>query len=264
MDLKLKDKTVFISGSTSGIGFAIAKRFLQEGATVIINGRTKESVTTAIDELKLLVENSKISGIAADFSKVEDINRLLDELPEVDILINNAGIFEPKSFEEIPDEDWFRFFEINVMSGIRLSRHYFPKMLKKNWGRIIFISSESAVFIPNEMIHYGVTKTAQLAVSRGLAELTKNTNVTVNSILPGPTKSKGVGSFLEDLSKANNTTINDVEEDFFKNMRPTSLIQRFASVEEIADTTVYFCSPLASATNGASIRVEGGLIKSIL
>ena len=264
MDLKLKDKTVFISGSTSGIGFAIAKRFLQEGATVIINGRTKESVTTAIDELKLLVENSKISGIAADFSKVEDINRLLHELPEVDILINNAGIFEPKSFEEIPDEDWFRFFEINVMSGIRLSRHYFPKMLKKNWGRIIFISSESAVFIPNEMIHYGMTKTAQLAVSRGLAELTKNTNVTVNSILPGPTKSKGVGSFLEDLSKANNTTINDVEEDFFKNMRPTSLIQRFASVEEIADTTVYFCSPLASATNGASIRVEGGLIKSIL
>lgn len=264
MDLKLKDKTVFISGSTSGIGFATAKRFLQEDATVIINGRTKESVTTAINELKLLVENSKVSGIAADFSKVEDVNRLLEELPEVDILINNAGIFEPKSFVEIPDEDWFKFFEINVMSGIRLSRHYFPKMLKKNWGRIIFISSESAVFIPNEMIHYGMTKTAQLAVSRGLAELTKNTNVTVNSILPGPTKSKGVGSFLEDLSKANNTTINDVEVDFFKNMRPTSLLQRFASVEEIADTTVYFCSPLASATNGASIRVEGGLIKSIL
>jgi NAD(P)-dependent dehydrogenase (short-subunit alcohol dehydrogenase family) len=264
MDLKLKDKTVFISGSTSGIGFATAKRFLQEGATVIINGRTKESVTTAINELKSLVENSKVSGIAADFSKVEDINRLLKELPEVDILINNAGIFEPKSFVEIPDEDWFRFFEINVMSGIRLSRHYFPKMLAKNWGRIIFISSESAVFIPDEMIHYGMTKTAQLAVSRGLAELTKNTNVTVNSILPGPTKSKGVGGFLEDLSKVNDKTIDEVEEDFFKNMRPTSLIQRFASVEEIADTTVYFCSPLASATNGASIRVEGGLIRSIL
>jgi len=180
------------------------------------------------------------------------------------ILINNACIFEPKPFAEIPDEDWFKFFEVNVMNGIRLSRHYFPKMLTKNWGRIIFISSESAVFIPDEMIHYGMTKTAQLAISRGLAELTKGTNVTVNSILPGPTKSKGVGGFLEDLSKANNKTLNEVEDDFFKNMRPTSLLQRFASVEEIADTIVYFSSPLASATNGASIRAEGGLIRSIL
>lgn len=208
MDLKLKDKIVFISGSTAGIGFATAERFLKEGAQVTINGRTRESV--------------------------------------------------------VQDEDWFKFFEVNVMSGIRLSRHYFPKMLAKNWGRIIFISSESAVFIPDEMIHYGMTKTAQLAVSRGLAELTKGTNVTVNSILPGPTKSKGVGGFLADLSKASNKSLNEVEDDFFKNMRPTSLLQRFASVEEIADTIVYFSSPLASATNGASIRVEGGLIRSIL
>lgn len=264
MDLKIKDKTVLITGSTAGIGFATAKRFLLEGATVFINGRTKESVDQAVNDLKSFVENSNVSGIVADFSKVEDVNRLLEELPEVDILINNAGIFEPKPFVAIPDEDWFRFFEINVMSGIRLSRHYFPKMLAKNWGRIIFISSESAVFIPDEMIHYGMTKTAQLAVSRGLAELTKNTGVTVNCILPGPTKSKGVSGFLEDLSKANDQTIDEVEEAFFQNMRPTSLLQRFASVEEIADTTVYFSSPLASATNGASIRVEGGLIKSIL
>jgi NAD(P)-dependent dehydrogenase (short-subunit alcohol dehydrogenase family) len=264
MDLKLNDKTVFVSGSTSGIGFAIAQRFLQEGSTVTINGRTKESVDKAIRELKSLVSQANVTGIAADFSNVEDVNRLLTELPEVDILINNAGIFEPKPFVEIPDEDWLRLFEVNVMSGIRLSRHYFPKMLSKNWGRIIFISSESAVFIPDEMIHYGMTKTAQIAVSRGLAELTKGTNVTVNSILPGPTKSKGVGVFLEDLSKANNQPIARVEEDFFKNMRPTSLLQRFASVEEIADTTVYFCSPLASATNGAAIRVEGGLVRSIL
>ena len=264
MDLKLNDKKVFVSGSTSGIGFAIAQRFLQEGSTVIINGRTKESVDKAIGELKSLVSNANVTGIAADFSKVEDVNKLLNELPEVDILINNAGIFEPKPFVEIPDEDWLRLFEVNVMSGIRLSRHYFPKMLSKNWGRIIFISSESAVFIPDEMIHYGMTKTAQVAVSRGLAELTKGTNVTVNSILPGPTKSKGVGVFLEDLSKANNKPIAQVEEDFFKKMRPTSLLQRFASVEEIADTTVYFCSPLASATNGAAIRVEGGLVRSIL
>ena len=264
MDLKLKDKIVFVSGSTAGIGFAIARRFLQEGARVIINGRTNEGVEKAINELKSAVKDANISGIAADFAKVEDVNNLLKTLPEVDILINNAGIFEPKPFAEIPDEDWFRFFEVNVMSGIRLSRHYFPKMLAKNWGRIIFISSESAVFIPDEMIHYGMTKTAQIAVSRGLAELTQGTNVTVNSILPGPTKSKGVNVFLEDLSKADNKSVSEVEEDFFKNMRPTSLLQRFASVEEIADTTVYFCSPLASATNGASIRVEGGLIRSIL
>jgi NAD(P)-dependent dehydrogenase (short-subunit alcohol dehydrogenase family) len=264
MDLKLKDKIVFVSGSTSGIGFATAQRFLQEGAQVVINGRTSESVDKAVNELKKDFEDSNVSGIAADFSKVEDVNNLLKQLPDVDILINNAGIFEPKPFVEIPDEDWFKFFEVNVMSGIRLSRHYFPKMLAKNWGRIIFISSESAVFIPDEMIHYGMTKTAQLAVSRGLAELTKGTNVTVNSILPGPTKSKGVGGFLEDLSKANNKTLNEVEDEFFKNMRPTSLLQRFASVEEIADTIVYFSSPLASATNGASIRAEGGLIRSIL
>ncbi len=264
MDLKLKDKTVFISGSTAGIGFAIAHRFLLEGAQVIINGRTRQGVENAMNELKASVPDTKLSGIPADFSKPDDVTRLIEQLPEVDILINNAGIFEPKAFAEITDEDWFRFFEVNVMSGVRLSRHFFPKMLQKNWGRIIFISSESAVFIPDEMIHYGMTKTAQLAVSRGLAELTKGSNVTVNSILPGPTKSKGVGSFIEDLSKANNKSIEEVEKDFFTNMRPTSLLQRFASVEEVADTVVYYSSPLASATNGASIRVEGGLIRSIL
>jgi NAD(P)-dependent dehydrogenase (short-subunit alcohol dehydrogenase family) len=264
MDLQLKNKMAFVSGSTAGIGFAIAKRFLQEGAQVIINGRTKESVDTAVDELRALVADADVSGIAADFSKADEVNKLIAALPEVNILINNAGIFEPKPFEQIGDEDWFRFFEVNVMSGIRLSRHYFPKMIAKNWGRIIFISSESAVFIPAEMIHYGMTKTAQIAVSRGLAELTQGTNVTVNSILPGPTKSKGVGGFLEDLSKSSGKNIGEVEEDFFKNMRPSSLLQRFASVDEIANTTVYFSSPLASATNGASIRVEGGLIRSIL
>ena len=264
MDLKLNDKTVFISGSTAGIGFATAQRFLAEGAEVTINGRTKQSVENALAELTTWMPKAKVSSIPADFSKVEDVNRLLNELPEVDILINNVGIFEPKAFVDISDEDWFRFFEVNVMSGIRLSRQYFPKMLQKNWGRIIFISSESAVFIPEEMIHYGTTKTAQLAVSRGLAELTKGSNVTVNSILPGPTKSKGVGGFIEDLSKANHISTEAVEKNFFKNMRPTSLLQRFATVEEIADTVVYYSSPLASATNGASIRVEGGLLRSIL
>lgn len=264
MDLQLTDKTAFISGSTAGIGFAIAKRLLDEGAKVIINGRTKANVDASVKELSSLVNNAQVSGIAADFSKAKDVAALLQQLPEVDILVNNAGIFEPKPFEEIPDEDWFRLFEVNVMSGVRLCRYYFPKMLAKNWGRIIFISSESAVFIPSEMIHYGMTKTAQLSISRGLAELTKGTNVTVNSILPGPTRSKGVGGFIEELSKAGHKSTTEVEKDFFNHMRPTSLIQRFASVEEVADTVAYFASPLASATNGASIRVDGGLVKSIL
>ncbi|WP_425637820.1 SDR family NAD(P)-dependent oxidoreductase [Algoriphagus yeomjeoni] len=264
MDLKLEDKKAFISGSTAGIGFAIAKRFLTEGATVIINGRTQESIDKATAELKSATGSDKVSGIPADFTKVEEVDKLLKALPEVDILINNAGIFEPKAFADIPDEDWFRFFEMNVLSGIRLSRQYFPKMLAKNWGRIIFISSESGVFIPDEMIHYGMTKTAQLAISRGLAELTKGSNVTVNTILPGPTKSRGVGKFIEDLSESSGKSKDKVEKEFFQDMRPTSLIQRFASVEEVADTVVYYSSPLASATNGASIRVEGGLVKSIL
>ena len=264
MDLQLKDKRAFVSGSTAGIGFAIAKRLLMEGAEVVINGRSKEGIDKAIADLKKEVPEAQVSGIPADFSKVNEVNQLITQLGEIDILVNNAGIFEPKPFADIPDEDWFRFFEVNVMSGVRLSRAFFPKMLERNWGRILFISSESAVFIPEEMIQYGMTKTAQLGVARGLAELTKGTQVTVNTILPGPTKSRGVGGFLEDLSRSGNTTVDQVEQDFFKNMRPTSLIQRFASIEEIADTTVYYCSPLASATNGAAIRVEGGLIRSIL
>lgn len=264
MDLQLKNKIAFISGSTAGIGYAIAERFLMEGAEVVINGRTQESVDNAINELKKSVPDCSVSGIFADFSKVEEVDNLIEKLPDVDILVNNVGIFEPKPFKDIPDEDWFKFFEVNVMSGVRLSRHFFPKMLEKNEGRILFISSESAVFIPDEMIHYGMTKTAMLAVSRGLAELTKGTNVTVNTILPGPTKSRGVGGFIDDLSKSKNDPVEKVEKDFFKNMRPTSLLQRFASIEEIANTVVYFASPLSSATNGASIRAEGGLIRSIL
>jgi NAD(P)-dependent dehydrogenase (short-subunit alcohol dehydrogenase family) len=264
MDLQLRNKTAFISGSTAGIGFAIAQSLLQEGAKVIINGRNQEGVDTAVKELQQLVSGADVSGLAADFSNAAEVNTLIAQLPEIDILVNNAGIFEPKPFEEIPDEDWFRFFEVNVMSGIRLSRAIFPKMLAKNWGRIIFISSESAVFIPDEMIHYGMTKTAQLAVSRGLAELSKGSGVTVNAILPGPTKSKGVGTFIEDLAKAGNISTDEVETDFFKNLRPTSLLQRFASVEEIASIVTYYVSPLASATNGAAIRAEGGLVRSIL
>lgn len=264
MDLQLKGKTVFITGSTQGIGLATAKRLLEEGATVIINGRSEERVVEAIEKLRNNSPDVHVSGIAADFSKVEEVNALLEKLPDVDILINNAGIFEPKPFAEIPDEDWFRFFEVNVMSGIRLSRALFPKMLAKNWGRIIFISSESGVNIPEEMIHYGMTKTAQLAVSRGLAELTKGTGVTVNSVLPGPTRSEGVDEFVKQLAAAGNVTPEEAENDFFKTARPSSLLQRFAAVDEIANLIAYVSSPLSSATNGSALKVDGGVAKFII
>jgi len=237
---------------------------LLEDATVIINGRSTATINKIVNQLKKETGREDISGIAADFSKASEVDALLQQLPEVDILVNNAGIFEPKPFAEIPDEDWYNLFEVNVMSGIRLSRHYFPKMLKKNWGRIIFISSESGVFIPEEMIHYGVTKTAQLALSRGLAELTKGTDVTVNAVLPGPTKSQGVIEFINDLAKAGNISTSEVEKDFFIKARPTSLIQRFASPDEVANMITYIASPLASATNGAALRVDGGVVRSII
>ncbi len=264
MDLQLKGKKAFISGSTSGIGFATAKRMLLEDATVIINGRSTATINKAVDQLKKETGKEDISGIAADFSKTSEVDALLQQLPEVDILVNNAGIFEPKPFDKIPDEDWFNLFEVNVMSGIRLSRFYFPKMLQKNWGRIIFISSESGVFIPEEMIHYGVTKTAQLALSRGLAELTKGTDVTVNAVLPGPTKSQGAIDFINDLAKADNISTSEVEKNFFLKARPTSLLQRFASTDEVANMIAYVASPLASATNGAALRVDGGVVRSII
>ncbi|MXV14472.1 SDR family NAD(P)-dependent oxidoreductase [Hufsiella ginkgonis] len=264
MDLQLQNKTAFVSGSTAGIGYAIAKQLLQEGATVVINGRTAERIDAAIARLQAEIPGADVSGIAADFSNAEEISRLLQQLPETDILVNNAGIFEPTPFTDIPDADWFRFFEVNVMSGVRLSRHYLPGMLRRNWGRIIFISSESAIQVPEEMIHYGMTKTAQLSVSRGLAELTKKTNVTVNSVLPGPTRSEGVGGFLENLARAGNKTAEQVEGEFFQTARPTSIIRRFLEVDEIANLVAYVASPLSSATNGAALRADGGLVKTIV
>lgn len=264
MDLQLKGKTALVTGSTQGIGYAIAQQLLQEGTTVIINGRTTARINEAITRLQQDVPGANVSGVAADFSKVQEVNALLKTVPEVDILINNAGIFEPKAFADIPDEEWFRFFEVNVMSGVRLSRHYFPKMLAKNWGRIIFIASESAIMIPQEMIHYGFTKTAQLAVSRGLAELTKGTGVTVNSVLPGPTRSEGVEAFIKQLGASKGITPQEAEADFFNTDRPTSLLQRFATVQEIANLVTYTASPLAAATNGAALRADGGLVRSII
>ncbi|SDL10217.1 NAD(P)-dependent dehydrogenase, short-chain alcohol dehydrogenase family [Catalinimonas alkaloidigena] len=264
MNLQLQGKTALVTGSTAGIGYAIAKLLAAEGASVIITGRTQERIDQAIAAIQQDHAAATLSGVPVDFSQTAQVQALLQQVPDVDILVNNVGIFEPKPFAEIPDEDWLRFFEMNVMSGIRLSRHYFPKMLAQNWGRIIFISSESAIHIPEEMIHYGMTKTAQLAVSRGLAELTKGTRVTVNTVLPGPTKSEGVTEFLNQLSQQQQKSKAEVEEEFFNTARPTSLIRRFAHVDEVANLVAYVASPLSSATNGAALRADGGLVKSII
>ncbi|MGA0558230.1 SDR family NAD(P)-dependent oxidoreductase [Larkinella sp. VNQ87] len=263
MNLEISGKTALVTGSTAGIGLAIARTLAQEGAEVILNGRNKERTDALARKMMDELPGTRFRAVAADFSKVDDINALLADVSEVDILVNNVGIFEPKEFADIPDEDWFRFFEVNVMSGVRLSRHYFPAMLAKGWGRIIFVSSESGLQIPTEMIHYGMTKTAQLAVSRGLAELTTGTEVTVNTILPGPTFSEGVGDFIGNMAAMNKVTVEEMEKDFFKHARPTSIIKRFATTQEVANLVAYLVSPLASATNGAAIRVDGGVTKTI-
>jgi NAD(P)-dependent dehydrogenase (short-subunit alcohol dehydrogenase family) len=263
MNIDLKGKTALVTGSTSGIGHAIAKGLAGAGADVVINGRTQAKVDAAVAAIAKAMPGGKLRGVAADVSTADGCQKLIAALPDADILINNAGIFEPKGFLDIPDEDWSRFFEVNVMSGVRLSRAYLPGMLKRNWGRIVFISSESALNIPKEMIHYGMTKTAQLAVSRGLAEMTRGTAVTVNSVLPGPTMSEGVEAFVKDLARQNGQSVEEAASQFVKQFRPTSLLQRFASVEEIANLVVYVASKESSATNGAALRAEGGIVQTI-
>jgi NAD(P)-dependent dehydrogenase (short-subunit alcohol dehydrogenase family) len=261
MDLKLKDKLALVSGSTAGIGLAIATALAREGARVIVNGRTEAAVAAAVRHIREET-NGVVHGFAGDLSKASVAEDLAKVHPSVEILVNNLGIFEPKPFEEIPDADWVRFFDVNVLSGVRLARLFLPAMRQANWGRIIFISSESGVQIPEEMIHYGMTKTAQLAVSRGLAEAVAGTGITVNCVLPGPTKSRGVGDFVEALSKDTGQSFEEFETEFFTKIRPTSLIKRFATTEEVASLVAYVASPLASATTGAALRVDGGVIKS--
>jgi NAD(P)-dependent dehydrogenase (short-subunit alcohol dehydrogenase family) len=263
MKIDLSGKTALVTGSTSGIGHAIAKGLAAAGASVTVNGRTQAKVDAAVAALAKAVPGSKLRGVAADVSTAAGCNALVAALPDVDILINNAGIFEPKGFFDIPDADWTRFLEVNVMSGVRLSRAYLKGMLTRNWGRVVFISSESALNIPKEMIHYGLTKTAQLALSRGLAEMTRGTAVTINSVLPGPTMSEGVETFVKDLAKQNGQSVEEAASQFVKQFRPTSLLQRFASVEEIANMVVYVSSKEASATNGAALRAEGGIVQTI-
>jgi NAD(P)-dependent dehydrogenase (short-subunit alcohol dehydrogenase family) len=264
MDLKLEGKQALVTGSTAGIGFAIAGALAKEGASVAVNGRTEQRVKAALQQLQHSGARGKVEGLAADLGSAAGVQQAIDRFPALDILVNNLGIFEVKPFEKISDDDWFHFFEVNVLSGVRLSRHYLPGMKQRNWGRIVFISSESAVQIPAEMIHYGMTKTAQLAIARGLAETTVGTKVTVNTVLPGPTASEGVSKFVEQLAAERKTDAASVEKEFFRGMRPTSLLQRFATPDEVGALVAFVCSPLSSATNGAALRADGGVVRSIL
>jgi len=263
MELKLEGKRALVSGSTAGIGWAIAAGLAAEGAEVVVNGRTQARVDAAIRALRDRHPRARVRGVAADLGTAEGCARMATEVPELDVLVNNLGIFEVKPFLDISDVEWMRFFEINVLSGVRLSRTYLPGMLARNWGRILFISSESGLQIPVEMIHYGTTKTAQLAVARGLAETVAGTGVTVNSILAGPTRSEGVGQFLEGMAAQQGVSASEVERDFFRNARPSSLIRRFATPEEVAAFTVFIASGPASAVTGASLRVDGGVVRAI-
>ncbi|MGB0121806.1 MAG: SDR family oxidoreductase [Silvibacterium sp.] len=258
MDFGLKGKRALVTGSTAGIGFAIAKLLAREGAFVYVNGRSEQRVQKAVSQIE-----GKADGVAADLTTDQGAEALFARVGELDILVNNLGIFDVKPFLEIDDAEWRRFFEANVLSGVRVTRHYLPKMLRKKWGRVIFISSESALQIPAEMVHYGMTKTAQLAVARGIAESFPASGVTVNSVLAGPTESEGVSTFLGSMASQQGTTKEDIARDFFEHGRPSSLIKRFATTEEVASMVVYLCSEAASATTGSAIRVDGGVVRAI-
>jgi NAD(P)-dependent dehydrogenase (short-subunit alcohol dehydrogenase family) len=264
MNYQLDNKLCLVTGSTAGIGLAIATALAGEGAEVIINGRTDDRVAEAIEKIEAKHPKAKLQAFAGDLSLVENVGEVDARFRRLDVLVNNLGMYEPKPFKDITDDDWRKIIEVNFFSGVRLSRTFLPGMLNRNWGRIIFISSESAVQIPAEMIHYGVTKTMQIALSRGLAETTIGTGVTVNSVLPGPTRSEGVEGFVKNMAAQQGKSAAEVEKDFFKNVRPSSLLQRFATNEEVANLVAYVASPLSAATNGAALRVDGGVVKSIL
>lgn len=264
MNIELKGKKALVTGSSGGIGLAIAIGLAQAGAQVVLHGRNASKLAQASQTISQQVAGAQVTTVQADLATADGAASVSAAHPDVDILVNNAGTFTPKSFTEITDDDWQAMMDTNVMSGIRLSRYYLPRMLAANWGRIVFISSESAVQIPAEMIHYGVSKTAQLAVSRGLAELTAGTNVTVNAVLPGPTRSEGVSDFFAEMAKEQGVSQEQMEQDFIAQHRPTSLLRRLATVEEVANMVVYTCSTQASATNGAALRVDGGVVRSII
>lgn len=263
MDLQLKDKQALVTGSTAGIGFAIATALAEEGAHVILSGRSQSRLDVACERLRKQVPGAVLGTIAADLGTAAGCSQVTREFPDLDILVNNVGIFDPRPFEEISDDEWQHMTEVNVMSGVRLSRHYVQGMKARNWGRIVFISSESGINIPAEMVHYGMTKAAQLAVARGIAETTVGTAVTVNAVLPGPTRTEGVGEFFAKLAKEQGASLEQAEKDFFAFARPSSLLKRFIDPAEVASLVAYLCSPLAAATNGAALRAEGGIVRSI-
>ncbi|HEY2065135.1 MAG TPA: SDR family NAD(P)-dependent oxidoreductase [Gemmatimonadaceae bacterium] len=264
MDLGLKGKRALVTGSTVGIGFAAARQLAEEGASVVVSGRTRQRTDAAVAAIRVALAGADVRGVAADLGTRAGCDAMIAAVPDVDILVNNVGVFEPKPFEQIPDEDWMRFFEVNVLSGVRLSRHYLGGMRRRDWGRIVFVSSESALQIPAEMIHYGTTKTAQLAVARGIAETTIGTGITVNSVLPGPTASEGVSTFVGQMAEARGVDFATMEKEFFSTARPSSLLQRFATTDEIAALITYVCSVRASATNGAALRADGGVVRAIV
>lgn len=263
MRIDLSGRIALVTGSTAGIGFAIASGLAESGATVVVNGRTAERVDGAVAEIRRAVPDADLRPVAADVGTTEGVAALVEAVPHVDVLVNNAGVFDQKPFGEIDDADWQRFWDVNVMSGVRLSRAYVGGMVEAGWGRIVFISSESALHIPAEMVHYGVSKTAQIAVARGIAESYPGTGVTANSVLPGPTRSEGVGQMLASMAEQQGASPDEVESGFIANERPTSLIRRLATPEEVANMVVYVCSPQASATNGAALRVDGGVVRAI-
>jgi NAD(P)-dependent dehydrogenase (short-subunit alcohol dehydrogenase family) len=263
MNLGLQGKLAVVSGSTAGIGLAIAIALASEGARVIINGRTEERVSAALEKIRERVPSADLRGVAADLGSASGVEAFLKKAPDADVLINNLGIFDLKPFLEIPDEEWLRFFEVNVLSGVRLTRKYLPAMLKKNWGRVIFISSESAQNIPTEMVHYGMSKTAQVAIARGLAQSVAGTGVTVNSILVGPTESEGAGTFLDNMAKQQNISKAEMEKLFFEKARPSSLLGRFETPDEVAALVAFVASTQALVINGAAVRAEGGVVSSI-
>ena len=263
MQIDLSSKVAIVSGSAGGIGFAIAKGLAESGATVVLNGPTQDLVDSGLSRMAALLPNSKIRGVAADLGTPEGVSKLVAAEPSADILINNLGIFGANDFFDISDSEWHKFLDVNVMSGVRLSRAYLPGMAERNWGRVIFISSESAINIPTDMIHYGVTKTALLGLSRGLAKRMAGTAVTVNAILPGPTLSEGFVNLLQEEVRKTGRSIDDVARDFIKANRPTSVLQRPASVEEVANLVVYVASDLSSATTGSALRVDGGVVEGI-
>lgn len=260
MDLQLQGKLALVSGSSKGIGLAIARTLAVEGCGVIVNGRVESAVADAVSNIRSAATGAEVQTFVGDLSTVEAMAKLVQRIPTVDILVNNLGIFERKAFGDIADADWQRYFEVNVMSGVRLSRAYLPAMKERNWGRVVFISSESGIQIPGDMIHYGMTKTAQLAISRGLAETCAGTSVTVNAVLPGPTLSDGNKAAI--ARRAPGKPLAEVEKEFFEKVRPTSLLKRYATTDEVASMVAYVCSPLASATNGAALRVEGGVVRA--